>query len=138
MLAAMIVMPVVCFSQTPAVTASAEVRSSPAYAEVLLRRTELRADLEAVLADYTEENPKVIDLRFELDNLEKALNRIAVVKPTETGKLTLALGKMLVKKAGLETDLTRLMRTYNKEHPDVKRGAKRIEIFESAIKEILN
>jgi hypothetical protein len=31
------------------------VRSSPAYAEVLLRETELKAELESLLLDYTEE-----------------------------------------------------------------------------------
>src|SRR6185295_17991510 len=67
------------------------IKSSPAYAEVLLRKTELQAELESVLADYTEANPKMLDLRFELAALNKSLERIYAVKPSETGKLTLAL-----------------------------------------------
>ena len=114
------------------------IRSSAAYAEVLLRKTELQADLESFLADYTEANPKIVDLRFELAALNKSLDRIYAVKATETSKLTLALGKMLVKKAALETDLARLQRSYGKEHKDVKRAARKVEIFEASVSEVLH
>lgn len=113
------------------------IRSSPAYAEILLRKTELKADLEALSADYTEANPRIIDLRFEMTLLDKSTEKIFGVKPTDTGKLTLALGKLILKKAALETDLGRLSRSYNKDHPEVKRAKRRVEIYESAIKEIL-
>ena len=113
------------------------IRSSPAYAEVLLRRTELQAELEAVRPDYTDANPKIIDLRFELTALDKALEKVYAVKPTETGKLTLALGKMLVKRASLETDVARLLRNYTNDNTEVKRARRRVEIFDNAIKEIL-
>ena len=113
------------------------IRSSPAYAEILLRRTELKADLESLLADYTEANPKIIDIRFELSLLEKSIERVFSVRPTDTGKLTLALGKLIVRKAALESDLARLNRTYNKDHPEVKRARRKVEIYEAAIKEVL-
>ncbi len=113
------------------------IKSSPAYAEVLLRKTQLQADLEALLADYTEANPKILDLRAELAALNKALERIFAVKPTETGKLTLALGRLLVDQAVLATDLARLQRSYNAEHVEVKRAKRRVEIYEAAINEIL-
>ena len=49
------------------------IRSSAAYSEVLLRRTQLQADLEAFLADYTEANPKI--LRPAAMNLRLSTNR---------------------------------------------------------------
>lgn len=113
------------------------IRSSLAYAEVLLRKTELLAEIEAYLADYTEENPKVIDTRFELSILAKDIDRIYAVRPSETGKLTQALGKLIVRRAALEVDVSRLLRSYNKDHPNVKRAKQRVKVFESAIKEIL-
>ena len=113
------------------------IRSSPAYAEVLLRKTELQADLEALLPDYTEESPKVIDARFEIGILTRDIDRIYAVRPSETSKLTLALGKLLVKRAALETDLQRLVRTYSKDHPEVKRAKRRVEVFDNSIKQIL-
>lgn len=113
------------------------IRSSPAYSEVLLRKTQIQADLEAFLADYTEANPKIIDLRNELAAINKSLEKIYSVKPTETGKLTLALGKLIVDQARLQTDLARLLRSYGNEHQEVKRARRKVEIFESAINEIL-
>ena len=122
------------FSQTGEV---GPIRSSAAYSEVLLRKTQLQADLEALIADYTEQNPKIIDLRNELAALNKSLEKIYNVKPTETGKLTLALGKLLVDQARLQMDLARLLRSYGDSHTEVKRARRKVEIFESAINEIL-
>ena len=129
------------FSQTnekvAAQTDAGPIRASAAYSEILLRKTELQADLEALSADYTEANPKITDLRFEISALDRSLEKIFGVKPTETGKLTLALGRLIVRKAALETELSRLMRSYNKDHPEVKRAKRRVEIFDAAIKEVL-
>lgn len=113
------------------------IRSSAAYSEVLLRKTQLQADLEAFLADYTEANPKILDLRAELAAINRAVERIFAVKPAETGKLTLALGKLLVEQAALQTDLTRLQRSYSADHAEVKRAKRKLEIYENAINEIL-
>lgn len=90
-----------------------------------------------MLPDYTEQNPKIIDIRFELAELDKAVDRLYSVKPNELSKLTLALGKMLVRKAGLETDLARSRRSYSDDHPEVKRLKRRLEAYDTAIKEIL-
>ena len=135
-LIAILAVPLFCFGQT-ANLPSVEVRSSAAYSEVLLRKTELEADLVAFLADYTEQNPKIIDLRYELAELNKSVEKVFAVKPAEGGKLTLALGKLIVKKAGLDTELARLTRSYGKDHPEVKRAARRAEIFDTAIKQVL-
>lgn len=113
------------------------VRSSPAYAEILLRKTELLADLESVINDYTEANPRVLDLRAEIASLDRASERLFLVKSAESGKLTLALGKLIVKKASLDMDLAKLTRSYNKDHPEVKRAKRKVEIFDAAINEIL-
>ena len=113
------------------------IRSSPAYAETLLRRTELQSDLEAMLPDYTEQNPKVLEARFEIGVLTKDMDRMFGVKPSEVGRLTQALGKMIVRRAALETDYYRLQRAYNKDHPEVKRAKRRADVFDAAIKEIL-
>jgi len=123
------------FSQTN--SDAGPIRSSAAYAEVLLRKTELLAGLESILGDYTEQNPKVIDLRFEIGILSKEIDRLFAVRPSETSKLSSALGKMIVRKAELESDLHRLQRTYSADHPDVKRMKRKVEIYAAAIKEIL-
>jgi hypothetical protein len=116
---------------------SQSMRSTPAYAEVLLRKTELMADLDAYSGDYTDTNPKVLEARAELASIDRSLDRLLGVKPTDTGRLTEALGRMMVKKAALDADLARLTRSYNKEHPEVRRAQRRADYFESAINELL-
>jgi hypothetical protein len=111
------------------------VLSSPAFAEVLLRKTELQADLESLLTEYTEDYPKVKESRYELSMLQKESDRLMGVK--ETSKLTLALGKLIVRKCELETELWSLLNQYKEGHPDVKRAQKKVDIFEQAIRQIL-
>jgi hypothetical protein len=110
-------------------------KSSPAFAEVLLRKTELSAELEELLLNYTEEFPKVKELRYEISVLQKDLDKILTV--SDVSKLSSALGRLIVRKAGLQVDVWSLQRQYSDEHPDVKRAKKKVEIYEQAIKEIL-
>ena len=116
---------------------TATVKASPAYAEVLLRKTERQAALEEFLLDYTEEFPKVKEIRYELSLIEKEFKKILVVPAAEAGKLSLALGKLMVRKIEIETDLWNLRQQYNDDHPEVKRARRKTEVFDKAIKEII-
>lgn len=112
-------------------------KSSPAYAEVLLRKTETAAELEELLVEYTDEFPKVQQLRAELTLLEREINRILAVNQSETSKLSSALGKLMLRKIELELDYAKLQKQYTEQHSDVKQAKRKVEIFEAAIKEIL-
>ncbi len=112
-------------------------KASPAYAELLLRKTERESELEEFALDYTDEFPKVQEIKFELGSINKELNRVLAVSAADSAKLTLALGKLLVRKTEVETDLWNLRKQYNADHPEVKRANRKVEIFEKAIKEIL-
>ena len=132
------------FAQTPppkkpevAKVIPVEVSSSPAYAEVLLRKTELMAELESLILEYTEEFPRVKEIRHVLTLLERDTLRLSKVKPADASRLTLALGRLIVRRIELETDLWKLQANYQEEHPDVKRARKKVEIYESSISEIL-
>lgn len=114
------------------------IKSSPAYAEILLKKTELAAELEGLLVEYTEEYPKVKELRYESGLLQKELDRLLLtVNPADASKLSAALGKLIVRKCELDTDLWSLLLQFNAEHPDVKRAKRKSEIFAAAINEIL-
>jgi hypothetical protein len=58
--------------------------------------------------------------------------------PTESEKLTFSLGKIMVRKVDAEVDLWRLQQSLADSHPDVKRAKRKVEVFETAIKEILD
>ncbi len=113
------------------------IKSSPAYAEILLRKTEREAELESFSADYTEEFPKVREIKYELVVLQNELDKILATSAADAGKLTLALGKLIVRKAELATELASLRRQYNDDHPEVKRAKRKIAVYEKAIREIL-
>lgn len=113
------------------------IRASAAYSVVMLRKTEIEADLVSFVEDYTEENPRVVDARFELASINKEIDRIFTILPTETQRLTESTGKLILRKAELETEMNRLLRSYKADHPQVKRIAKKVEIYQKALKQIL-
>ena len=113
------------------------VRSSAAYAELLLRKTDLEAQLESLLMEYTEDYPKVRDLRVELEVLKPEVDRILLVKPADAGKLSQALGRLILGKVEHATVLKKLQVQLQDAHPSVKKEKRMVEIYEAAIKEIL-
>ncbi|PYS88652.1 MAG: hypothetical protein DMF62_09165 [Acidobacteria bacterium] len=130
----------VAFNQAkpaPATPAFDSVKASPAYAELLLRKTELESELESLLIDFTEDYPRIKDIRIELELLKAESDRILSVKPADSARLTLALGKLILGKLGHSVTLKRLLTQYQDGHPSVKKEKRQVEIFEAAIKEIL-
>lgn len=114
------------------------VKSTPAYAEVLLKSTELTSELEALLVEYTDEFPRVKDIRMELEILKSETDRLIAVRPADISRLSLALGKLIVKKAEHAAALKRLQMTYQDSHPTVRKEKRQVEVFEAAIREILS
>lgn len=116
---------------------SESVKSSAAYAEVILRTTEIESNLEELLVSYTEEFPKVKESRFELKLLEKDLAAMAKMRGVTTRKLTQALGKLMIRRAELQTNHWFLKTQYSDEHPNVKKAKRKLDIFTKAINKIL-
>jgi hypothetical protein len=116
-------------------TQQSAVKSSAAYAEVLLRKTEVEATLDDLSLEFTDEFPKVREARYELILLRKESEKLLATD--DASKLTLALGKLIVRKVEIETELWILSQKYNQEHDDVKRAKRKVATYEKAIKEIL-
>lgn len=113
------------------------VRASAAYAEVLLRQTELSASLDALLEEYTDNYPKVIDTRLQLASISADLLRLLTVKPEAAGRLTSALGRLMVRRSELYSEYQTLDKQYDAGNPMVKRAKKAYESFSKSIDEIL-
>jgi Skp family chaperone for outer membrane proteins len=124
------------FAQAKPKAAANPIKTSPAYAEVLLRKVEVESDLEALLLDYKEEYPKVKEAKAKLALLQKELDKLLALNSSEVNRLTVAVGKLIVGKVEEESEFNLLLQTYNDKHPDVIRAKKRVEIFEKAIKEL--
>jgi len=117
--------------------AEAGARSTPAYAEIALKRTDVEAELESLLIDYTDDFPKVKELKHALTRIDAEAARLLSIKAADRDRATVALGKLMVRKVEAEIDLWKVQQDYADAHPDVKRARKKVEIFEKAIKEIL-
>ncbi len=115
-----------------------EVRSSATFAELVLRTAELEAELDALLYSYTEEFPRVKKTRYELQLLQSDLDRISKMNASEAQKLTQALGKLLLRRAELATDYWVIKNRVSEEHPDTIKAKRKLQIFENAVKKILD
>jgi hypothetical protein len=112
-------------------------RSTSAFAEVILKKTEVEAEYESLLIDYTEEYPKVKENKVALRLLQAEIEKLSKLDASQMPKLTLALGKLIVKKVDLEVDVNSLLIEFDEKHPDVLRARKKLRIYEKAIAEIL-
>lgn len=117
--------------------AESGMKGSAAYAELILRKTDLESELDALLVDYTEKYPRVGELRFSIGTIERDIKTLLSVKTDDQAKLTQALGRLMVRRSELETELWKLSRTLADEHPEIKRAKRRVAIFDKAIKSIL-
>lgn len=113
------------------------IRSSAAFAEVLLRQTELSASLDALLEEYTENYPKVIDARLQLASINGDIVRLFSVRPEAAGKLTGALGRLIVRRSELYAEYQIASKQYEADNPIVKRAKKAYESFSKSIDDIL-
>lgn len=143
-LVAVLIGTAICFSQKnsavikPIPTADLQsIHSSAAYADLLLQKTELQSSLDSLLVDYTEEHPKVKEIRVELRYLQSEMDRVLAVRPENAARLTDALGKLMLRKVQLEAELDNLRTQYKDDYPDVRKAKKQVDAFEAAIKEIL-
>lgn len=125
------------FGQTKVKSPTNSAKSTPAFAELILLKTEVESTLEELLLDYKDEYPEVKKNKVELDFINKELDKLLKLDASQMPKLTLALGKLLVRKVELQSDLSALRENYKEDNPEVARAKKKLEIFEKAIAEIM-
>jgi hypothetical protein len=125
------------FAQTKLKVTVNPIKTTPAYAEILLKKVEVEAELESLLLDYTDSYPKVLESKFLLNSLQKEIDKLLALNPNEVNRLTVAVGKLLVKKAEQSSEIESLFKTYNEKHPDVIRAKKRLSVIENALKDLM-
>jgi hypothetical protein len=114
-----------------------KVQSTAAYAEVLANRVEADADLKALMLDYSEEAPQVKAKKLERDLLQRQIRWLEVLPDTSQGKMTAALGRLLVRKAQVEATMKTLGETYAEQHPLVKKARAKFDVYNSEIEKLL-
>lgn len=108
-----------------------------AYAEVLANRIEAEADLKVLTLDYSDDAPQVKAKKLERDLLGRQIRWLEALPDSSQPKMTVALGKLLVRKALAEAALKTLNETYAEQHPLMKKARARFEVYNSEIEKLL-
>lgn len=114
-----------------------KVADTGAYAEVFAARVEAEADLKVLTMDLTEETVQVREKKLERDLLDRDVRWLEALPSTSHIKMTVALGRLLVRKTQAEVDLKMLSANYAESFPTVKKARTRIEVYSSEIQKLL-
>lgn len=127
---------VVKTGKTPPVTNSA-LKSSAAYGELIAAQAEAKVDLKILLFDYKEAAPQVVAKQKLIESYKTEIAKLEAMPATIAPKLTLALGRLLVKKIEAEAELNDLIEEYAEEHPSVKKARVRFQVFTEETNKLL-
>ncbi|HEV7644170.1 MAG TPA: hypothetical protein VGO50_09540 [Pyrinomonadaceae bacterium] len=116
---------------------SGSIKSSPAYIELILHKANIEAELLDMQVEYTDEYPKVKELRLEVQFVQAELVSLQELNVSVLPKLTESLARLLLQKIRMQVDLAQLRAAHKDDHPDVKRAMRRVDIYEKAIKDVL-
>ena len=114
-----------------------QIKASAAYTELIVHKADIEAELVDLLVEYTEEYPKVKQLKLETGFLQAELYDLQKLDASMLPKLTESFAKLLLRKVQMEVELAELRATHKDDHPDVIRAKQRVEIYEKAIKDLL-
>ena len=112
-------------------------KSTPAYGELVMRKVEVEADLKQLLVDYTEEHPRAKEKKTELDAINREMDRIAAMDKAMIPKLTTTVGKLILRKIELETEIFKMKEQYAEDHPFIKKAKDKLEVIEGEIQKVL-
>lgn len=113
------------------------VQTTAAFAEVYTQKVEAEIDLKILLFDFTETSSQVIAKTQERDLLDRQLRWLEALPSGSHRKLTLTLGKMLVRKALAEAGVKNLSKSVAEEHQSMKKAKTRLEMYNSEIQKLL-
>jgi hypothetical protein len=113
------------------------IKTSAAYIELVIHKADIDAELVDLLVEYTEEYPKVKQLKWEAGLVQAELENLLKVDSSVLPKLTESFAKLLLQKIKMQVDLAEVRSAHKDDHPDVQRAMRRVEIYDKAIKELL-
>ncbi len=121
---------------SPAAAVS-KVADTGAYAEVYAARVEAEADLKVLAMDLTEETVQVREKKLERDLLAREIRWLEALPLVSHDKMTIALGRLLVRKTQAEVSLKMLSENYAEDFPTVKKARTRIGVYNDEVQKLL-
>lgn len=116
---------------------TAAVANSAAFAEIYAGKVEAEADLKVLTMDLTEDAAQVREKKLERDLLARAIRWLEALPAASQPKLTMALGRLAVRKAQAEANLKTVSQDYADEHPTVKKARARLAVYNSELEKLL-
>ena len=124
--------------QSPSPGSSAcDAKTTPAYGVLVLRKADLEAELQMMLARFTEAHPDVRLKKIELDVLEREMKRMETVAQEGLPKFTATYGNLILHQVKVEVELETLMAQLSEQHPDVKNKRAELDILKREIDKVL-
>ena len=87
--------------------------------------------------DLTEDAAQVREKKLERDLLARAIRWLEALPAASQPKLTMALGRLAVRKAQAEANLKTVSQDYADEHPTVKKARARFAVYNSELEKLL-
>ena len=113
------------------------IKRTSVYAELFVRKIEAQADLQTLVADYTEESPEVREIQLRIKVIERAIRNLETMSGESLLKLTPTVGRLLARKLEAEAELKVLSEIYTDEYPAVKKAKIRYAVFNEEYKKSL-
>ena len=108
-----------------------------AYAEVFAQKVEAEAELKVLIIDMTDDAPQVREKKLRRDSLQREIEWLEKLPAASHSKMTLALGKIIVRKVQAEVDQKMLAENYADEHPLIKKARARLAVYKDEIDKLL-
>jgi uncharacterized protein involved in exopolysaccharide biosynthesis len=115
-----------------------DVKTTPAYSMLILRKVAVEAALQKVLSEYTSDHPSAKARQLELDVLNREMEKMAETEPLNLVKLTSGYGTLILQKVKLASEMQILRREYTSDYPDVKLKEVELNLLEHEIAKIMN
>lgn len=113
------------------------VQTTLAYAEVFAQKVEAEAELKVLMIDMTDDAPQVREKKLRRDFLQREIEWLEKLPAALHPKMTLALGKIIVRKVQAEVDQKMFAENYADEHPLIKKARARFAVYKDEIDKLL-
>ena len=111
--------------------------TTPAYAELVLRKAKVEAELSELSKNLTNQHPSLDTKRFELRAIKREMAKMRAVETSRESKLSGAVGKLILSKVALEVELNDLLVQLKPQHPDVTKKRSELAALQREIENIL-
>ncbi len=125
------------YAQQVSAKVETNAKTTPAYSLLVQRKVKVQAELETVLAEYSNEWPPAKKLQFELDALEAEMKKVADTDEAQIPKLTNGYGTLLLRRAALDCEIQSLSQEQTSDWPGLKQKRRELELLDNELKKLI-